>query len=70
MYLYLIAGEDLIQSQEPPTEDDLNYVRNGLLDVVTIVGGKFVQYTGGEPLLRDIEERHHGQTDNQGKEGA
>lgn len=61
MYLYIFEDGSLRQAQLPPTNADLECIGDGILQVVTLVGAKFVEYDRvpaghGELKLIDIPE--------------
>lgn len=43
MYLYIFEDGTLKQSQLPPTADDMQCIGDGILQVITLVGAKFVE---------------------------
>lgn len=45
MYLYLVFGEDPVQSERPPTSDDIENVINGDVEIYQFRDGQFVMLT-------------------------
>jgi hypothetical protein len=42
MYLYIFEDGSLGQSQQAPTATDMECIGDGVLQVITLVGGRFV----------------------------
>lgn len=58
MYLYVFEDGSMKQSQLPPTAEDTQCIEDGILQVLTLVGAKFVEarVRGGVVSFEDVPE--------------
>ena len=61
MYLYIFEDGSIKQSQLPPTSEDTQSIGDGILQVVSLIGGKFVEVNrmaaeSGRVAFDDIPE--------------